>query len=190
MKKILQICTTLLLMSTWLMVTASPASAFENPKTVIRISTKSTEVSAGDTINLRIVEKNKGDVRLKGVYVELYENDVLLETLYLEDDYWRRGDKDGDGDLDPGERWIWVVPVTVEADTTYMVIGYAMIAPSQFPADAVGGKGDPNEIDSIDVTVDGDDDDSDESESGSDSGSESGSDSGSESGSDSGSDSD
>ena len=70
MKKIF---TTLLLLSTWLMVASSPAAA-DNPSTVIDISATATEVSAGDTIELTIVETNDGSVRLMDVSVDLTEN--------------------------------------------------------------------------------------------------------------------
>ena len=55
------------------MVASSPAAA-DNPSTVIDISATATEVSAGDTIELTIVETNDGSVRLMDVSVDLTEN--------------------------------------------------------------------------------------------------------------------
>jgi len=153
MKNVYKIVLTVLLISIWTIPMATPALA-NTLSTDLDIYASATEVSSGDTIQLTIDETNDGELRLKNVSVDLYEDSTHLMTLSYGSIGWQGGDTDGDGELDAGETWSWEVTVTVIANTTYTAIGYAEPAPSQFQGlPPVTWPDDPEEKDSVDITV-------------------------------------
>jgi hypothetical protein len=91
-----------------------------NPSTIVDIASSASLVNVGGTVNLTIKEKNDGDVPLKFASTTV---DNGVGTLTAASPNFS-GD-DGDGVLEPGETWQWIVNnVVVNASTTFTVIGH------------------------------------------------------------------
>ncbi|MHC4343644.1 MAG: COG1361 family protein [Planctomycetota bacterium] len=93
-----------------------------DPATEVGILAWPMEVSpAGTDVTLTITEENTGDANLTDPCVVL---EPLGVTLTKGSPDYNDGDADGDGELDVGEMWTWiVVDLGVDADRTYTVTG-------------------------------------------------------------------
>lgn len=103
----------------------------DNPGTEVTISASTETVPCeGDTVTLTITEQNMGNIELEDVYVELYANSTLIETLLgstanesvLNDDILNADTGGG-----PGEIFTWQTYVLVNVDTTFTAIGHGFI---------------------------------------------------------------
>ncbi len=115
-----------------------------NPTTITTISASSTDVSSGSTVTLTVTEQNDGSVDLTNAHVDV---DNGVGTLNSSSANFS-GD-DGDGVLEPGETWQWLVDVTVNAATTFTATGHGT-DPLQ---NDITYPGDPEEQDAVTVNV-------------------------------------
>jgi len=95
-----------------------------SPNTLVTITTNDDEVTAGESVDLTIREKNTGCVSLTGAHVELLANGTLLETLTFSSATPSGGNSDDV--LDPGETWTWTLAQSIDAITTFVAIGHGM----------------------------------------------------------------
>ena len=92
------------------------------PDTLINISASADTVYAGDTVNLTVTEENNGNDPLVNPYVDVDQGIGILNKTSTS---YTGGDTNGDGILDPGETWTWVVTgVVITADTTFNATGH------------------------------------------------------------------
>src|SRR6056297_2821785 len=119
-----------------------------NPDTMVNITSSAVNVYAGDTVDLTITEANTGDDPLTNVHVDVYKNSLMMTTLDETSLEFSGGD-DGNGILDPGETWTWMVTgIAINEETLFEVLG--------FGNDSLGNEvsfveGYENEKDHIDV---------------------------------------
>ena len=93
-----------------------------DPYTVINISSSATTVQTGDTVDLTVTEENSGDDDLTSPYVSVSPGGY---TLNKASGYYTSGDTDGDGELDSGETWTWIITgVVVNSNTTFTATGH------------------------------------------------------------------
>ncbi|MHC4355770.1 MAG: hypothetical protein ACYS0H_23975, partial [Planctomycetota bacterium] len=130
-----------------------------NPATEVGIWAWPMEVSpVGTDVTLTITEENTGDANLTDPCVVLEPLDVTLTKGSAD---YNDGDTDGDGELDVGEMWTWIVVDSgVDADKTYTVTGHGRDPlnnevtwcsnPGDPPADTMC---DANEQDEVTVSV-------------------------------------
>jgi hypothetical protein len=91
-----------------------------NPSTIVDITSSASLVNVGQSVNLTIKEQNDGDVPLMFASTTV---DHGIGTLTAASPNFS-GD-DGDGVLEPGETWQWVVNnVVMNASTTFTAIGH------------------------------------------------------------------
>ncbi len=114
-----------------------------HPSTIVTINSSASTTVASSTVTLTITERNDGDVNLTGAHVDVNNGVGTLSAPPTSGD-------DGDGILEPGETWTWIVPnVAVQTTTTFTATGHGM-DPSNtditYPLD-------PQEQASVTVTV-------------------------------------
>ena len=144
----------ILIAMTFLM--AAPASAC-NPSTFLTIGASPMSVPSGETVLVTIEDLNDGDVDLLSPYVVLFKNGVEVSPApaYVSGD-------DGDGIMQPGEKWVFEKSVQVTETTTFVAIGHATwrqydITWLEDPTQPHPYKiHDPEEMDDVTVDVSGD----------------------------------
>jgi uncharacterized repeat protein (TIGR01451 family) len=99
--------------------TTSNALQVDNPSTDVDASVDLDVIVVGDEVQLTITETNDGDVDLTNPFVDLQPLGLTLDET--SPDF--SGD-DGDGVLEVGETWQWLVTDTPAADTTYIATGH------------------------------------------------------------------
>jgi hypothetical protein len=81
-------------------------------------------VPMGDVVDLVISEQNTGDDQLTNVYVDVYQNGSMIATLDKTSSEFTGGDN-GNGILDPGETWTWMITgVAINEETMFEVYGF------------------------------------------------------------------
>src|SRR6056297_195525 len=100
-----------------------------NPDTMVSVTAEQEGASVemvpmGDVVDLVISEKNTGDDPLTDVYVDVYQNGSMIATLDETSAEFTGGD-DGDGVLEPGETWTWMITgIAINEETMFEVYGY------------------------------------------------------------------
>lgn len=115
-----------------------------NPTTVTTISASSTLVVVGSNVTLTVTEENDGDTDLTDAYVAVDNGVGTLDASHPN----LTGD-DGDGILEPGETWQWMVDVVINAMTTFTATGHGI---DPFGND-ITYPDDPEEQDSITIEI-------------------------------------
>jgi hypothetical protein len=95
------------------------------PSTMLTIAADPSSTAPGGPVQLTVVERNDGDVPLTEPYVELEDGSGTV-TMELRATGLSNGDTNGNGVLDPGEAWTWIVTVTPEVTTTYTATGHGL----------------------------------------------------------------
>ena len=90
-----------------------------NPSTDVDASVDLDVIVVGDEVQLTITESNDGDVDLTNPFVDLQPLGLTLDETSAD----FSGD-DGDGVLEVGETWQWLVTDSPAVDTTYIAIGH------------------------------------------------------------------
>jgi len=95
------------------------------PNTLINIWPNEEMVPVGESVDVTITEKNTGDVSLTAAHVDLFRDEVLVQTLGHSGASFSGGNSDNV--LDPGEIWTWRVTTSpLEDDTTFKAIGHGI----------------------------------------------------------------
>jgi hypothetical protein len=116
----------------------------QNPHTILTITSSAATVSAGDTVDLTVIEANVGNVSLTDPYVELLQGATHLDPLGAPDS----GDTADIGVLNVGENWTWnITSNAINALTLFTASGNGT-APGDFPVNLLT---DPLEQDDVEV---------------------------------------
>ena len=122
------------------------------PDTLVKISSSATLVFVNDTVNLTITEKNNGDENLTNPYVIVLKDGGAF--AYLDNGSANFGGDNGDGILDQGETWKWVITgVVITNDSTFTALGHGFDQAGNDISFANGYEGEKDTVD-IDVITD------------------------------------
>jgi hypothetical protein len=120
------------------------------PDTLVKISSSATLVYVNDTVNLTVTEKNNGNENLTNPYVVVLKDGSAFANLDNESANF--GGDNGDGILDLGETWKWVITgIVITNDTTFTALGHGFDPQGKDISFANGYAGEKATVD-IDVT--------------------------------------
>jgi uncharacterized repeat protein (TIGR01451 family)/LPXTG-motif cell wall-anchored protein len=99
------------------------------PSTDVSITADVDTILSGDPVTWTVTETNDGDVDLTGVFVNLdasTDDDDDGDVAVLDEDSDGFSGDDGDGILNPGETWTWVVVTNPADDVTVIATGHGL----------------------------------------------------------------
>ncbi len=99
---------------------ANAQKTWINPHTTISVNAFTQETTQGENVMLTISDKNDGDVPLTNDTVTLTYGST---TIVLDKNSSNFTGDNGNGIMDPGETWTWVVNIVITSDTTFNVAG-------------------------------------------------------------------
>ena len=132
---------------------AAPAIAHTGASTVLTMEVSATEVCAGETVVLTIVETNDSAEwsqwrDLSPAWVELQPLGITLDDTSAAYNF-SSNKGNSDGVLEWHEVWTWTVSVQVDADTTFTAIGHGVTLDGYDMTPPL----DPDEMAEVTVTV-------------------------------------
>jgi len=130
MKRISAIMLVAVLIGSALLVSAVPAVLACTPGSQLTMSASASEVNPGGSVDLDIREANTGEAgaNLTGVYVDLSDGSTTEVLTIVSASFDGISDTDGDGILDVGEVWHWVVTRTINDTTTFTATAHGFYA--------------------------------------------------------------